>query len=162
MDLVYWAMILGAMSILFFIIELFVPSGGLLGLISGISLIGLIIVLFMIDTTYGTIGLVSSIFLVPLAIFLGLKIFPHTPVGRSLILTHEQDAEDIQYSSTGIDDTDNLLGAEGVTVSELRPVGTCQLGGRHVECLAVSGVIDPGVRVKVVEVAGIEVKVRPV
>ena len=162
MDLTYWAVALGAVALIFFVLEVFLPSGGLLGGLSAAALIGLIIVLFMIDTGYGVIGVAVSIILVPMAIAIAFKVFPHTPVGRALILAHEQSAEGVRYSSTGVDDTSNLLGKEGVTVSELRPVGTCTIDDRSVECLALTGVIDPGVKVKVVEVAGIEVKVRPV
>jgi membrane-bound serine protease (ClpP class) len=59
-------------------------------------------------------------------------------------------------------DAPALVGAAGVAVSDLRPVGICRINDLRLECLAEGGVIDAGRRVKVVSVLGNEVKVRAV
>jgi membrane-bound serine protease (ClpP class) len=54
------------------------------------------------------------------------------------------------------------VGTTGKSLTELRPVGTCLLDGKRQECLSESGVIEPGVQVKVVSSDGMQVKVRPI
>ncbi len=161
-DPVVWAFIFAAGMVILFVMEVFVPSGGILGTLAAVCLAGLIVTLFMIDQLYGVIGLVASVFVVPAAIAGALKVFPHTPIGRGLILSDEQKAGATRYSSTGVDDTSDLLGKEGVTATPLYPGGMVKIDGKPVQCLAEHGAIESGVRVKVVHVAGIEVKVKPV
>lgn len=162
--LVTWTLVLIVAAIVLFVIEVLVPSGGIVGALSLCCLTGAIVCLFFIEPTYGWIGIVVAIFVIPAAIALGMKVFPSTPIGRRLILHDAQKADDaIRYSSDPREDTRDLLGQRGEVVSDLRPVGTVDFGeGRRVECLGDRGVIEAGATVEVVSVAGIEVKVRPV
>jgi len=158
-----WFLFLLGASALFFVLEILIPSAGILGTLSLLALGGAIITLFAINTTYGLIGVVAALFLVPAAFALALKLFPHTPIGKRLILNPPPDLnEPVHYTSTGEDNYDDLLHAEGTVISTLRPVGMVQFGPRKVECLAEPGPVEPGTQVKVVAVRGFEVKVRPV
>jgi membrane-bound ClpP family serine protease len=160
--LAVWAILFVAGAVALFIIEVFIPSGGLLGLGSFACLIGAIVCLFSLDSTYGWIGLVTGIVLVPCAVALALKVFPHTFVGKRLILSEEQKADATVYSSDDSPGFADLLGAQGMTLNDLRPVGTVDFEGRREECLADRGVITAQTKVKVVSVEGMEIKVRPV
>lgn len=157
-----WAVVLIGVAVILFVLEVLIPSGGLLGVMSALSLVGFIVVMFMIDLTYGWIAAVASVFIVPTAIVVAMKAFPHTPVGRRLILTDAQPAGRTHYTSTGSDDTRGLLDQQGVTVTPLYPGGEVKFDDRRVHCLAEHGMIDKGVRVRVVNVSGMEVKVREV
>jgi membrane-bound serine protease (ClpP class) len=53
------------------------------------------------------------------------------------------------------------LGAEGVAVSELRPMGTCQFGDERVEVRSDLGIIPAGKKVKVVNIESGRLIVRP-
>ncbi len=158
--LAMWAMICIVGAVLLFVIEVFMPSGGLLGAGSFFCLVAAIGLLFAMDNTYGWIGLIVGLILVPVAIGVALKVFPHTFVGRRLILSDAQKADTTVYSSDDTPGYADLLGAEGLTLTELRPVGTVNLNGRRVECLAERGVIEPHEKVKVVSVEGMQIKVR--
>lgn len=159
---VIWAVILFAGAALLFALEVLIPSGGLLGLLAAGSAIGANIALFFYDGTAGLFGVMMTIILTPIAIALALKVFPHTPVGRRLILADSQQMGQTRYSSTGEDDYSELVGQQGVVVTELRPVGTCKIGDKRIECLSERGVLEAGQKVQVVAVQGIEVKVRAV
>jgi len=159
-----WALILIAMAVFLFVLELLIPSGGILGFLSAICLIGSIICTYQISTTLGVIATLASMVIVPAAFLLGLKVFPHTPVGRLLILKSNQKAgpDSVKYDPARDEAPNELIGARGEAVSGLRPVGTCNINGRRIECLSVSGVIDPGTSVEVTSVQGIEVRVKAV
>lgn len=159
-----WAVVLIGLTFLFFVLEVLIPSGGLLGLMSAVCLISANVCLFMISTTAGMIGMVASLILVPVAFFTGLKIFPHTPIGRILILGERQKAgaDGVKYEEHRDADPQSLVGARGQAVSELRPVGICSIDGRRLECISISGVIDRGTSIQVDSVQGMEVRVKSV
>jgi len=161
--LVLWTIGFAVAAAVLFTLEIVIPSGGILGMLSMASLIGVIVCLFLIDLTYGWIGLVASLFIVPAAIGVAMKMFPHTPIGRRLILASNPEAprRPVRYGSTD-DDDDDLMGAEGIVVTEMRPIGVVNFNGKRVECLSERGTVEPGTKVKVVNISGFEIKVRPV
>lgn len=56
----------------------------------------------------------------------------------------------------------SLVGQEGVALTILRPAGTAMIGGKKVDVVSESEVIDADTRIKVVEVESNRVVVRPV
>ncbi len=158
-----WALGCALAALILFVLEIVIPSGGLLGTLSLFSLVATNVALFFVGTTAGWVGLLCSAVVVPIAIAVAVKVFPHTFIGRRLILADKQPADaNVHYSSGQDDDYSSLAGQQGVVVSELRPVGTVRFGERRVECLSDRGIIETGATVQVVGVHGIEVKVRPV
>lgn len=57
---------------------------------------------------------------------------------------------------------DDLLGKEGRTITDLRPAGTAWLDGRPVDVVSEGMFVEKGRTVKVLEVQGMRVLVRPV
>lgn len=169
--LVLWAVILLGVAMLLFVLEVFVPSGGLIGLGAAVSLILGIICLFGVSTTYGLIGATVALLALPFALAFSIKIWPNTPVGRALMLKDPGGrgaADEGEGEGEGEGETRAKLkpvlgpavGDTGVTLTEMRPVGTCLINGKREECLAVGGAIDMGAAVRVVAVDGMHVKVR--
>jgi membrane-bound ClpP family serine protease len=165
-QLVIWAIVLLGMAVALFLTELFVPSGGIIGIASAVCLIAGIVMLFQINTTLGLIGAIVSVIAIPFAFAAGLWIWPQTPIGRALILGSDEEQEESDLDGqqplpSAAHHADIAAGTEGKALTELRPVGTCLLDGKRQECLSVSGVIEPGVRVKVVSADGMQIKVQP-
>ena len=158
-----WALALILAAILLFMLEMFIPSGGMLGFLSVICLVAGIVCLFWVDTTLGMIGLIATLVLIPVAMSLGLRVFPHTPTGRRLILSEKQDsARDLSYEPARDENPAALVGVTGEALTDLRPVGICQIDGNRLECLSESGMLASGTPIKVTAVNGIEIKVRAV
>jgi len=158
-----WVMIFAIAAAILFVLEIAIPSGGLLGIIALTCLIAADIALFFVSAGAGLIGLLVSAALVPAAIVVGVKVFPHTFVGRRLILSDRQPTDDqVRYTATGDEDYRDLVGQRGVVQSEMHPIGTVRFDSRRVECLSATGIIEPGTTVEVISVNGFEVKVRPV
>jgi membrane-bound serine protease (ClpP class) len=140
------------------IAEVFVPSGGLISVCAFACLIGGIAIFFNRSTAFGWIGLVIAIIMIPSVLVIAYRIFPKTRFGKSVTLAPPQ-----RRQGDAIPDTDQLkelLGETGVVLTPLRPVGTCDFSGQRVECVAESGYVDKGEKVKVIHVQGTQLTVR--
>jgi len=150
------AVILIAVALIFFFMEVFVPSGGLLGLLAGCSLIAGIVMLFKVDTTLGLVGLVVSLAAIPFLLAFGMKIMPDTVIGRMLTLKNPP----LRDANSGEPGNIVPIEATGKALTDLRPIGTCLIDGRRMDCMAEAGVIEAGQPVRVVFADGMQIKVR--
>jgi membrane-bound serine protease (ClpP class) len=140
------------------ILEVFVPSGGILGICALACLIGGLTLFFRNSQTAGWIGIVVAIILIPVVLIGAYKVFPKTKLGKSFILQTPT-----PQPGSGIADLDSLnklVGAEGVTTTILRPVGVCEFAGHRVECVAEGGYVEKNKKVKVLNIEGTQVTVR--
>jgi len=98
--------------------------------------------------------------MVPSLLVVAYKIFPKTRFGKSVTLTppQRQRGDAIADSSQ----LKELLGSVGSVLTPLRPVGTCDFSGRRVECVAESGYVDKGKKVKVIRVEATQLTVRQI
>lgn len=168
--LIWGFVLLGAALILLFI-ELFVPSGGIIALCSGVAVIGSLVAVFSHSPTTGLIARVLYIVIGPVALWFGFKWFESSPMGRRLILGAEDDLpgrtpEEAYAASSSAQherahELDQFIGSRGMTEGALRPVGMVRIGEHRHEALAESGVIDANIEVEVVEVYDNQLKVRP-
>ncbi|OHB58703.1 MAG: hypothetical protein A2173_04855 [Planctomycetes bacterium RBG_13_44_8b] len=140
--------------------EVFVPSGGLISFGALACIVGGIVIFFQHSITTGWIGVVIAVIMIPSILVIAYRIFPGTRFGRSVTLTPPQ-----RQPGDAIADTDKLgelLGAVGQVLTPLRPVGMCDFSGQRVECVAESGYVDKGKRVKVIRVQSTQLTVREV
>lgn len=164
--------VLLGVAIAMLVIELFVPSGGLIGVVAGIAAIGSLASFFRYDTVWGSVFTAIYVILGPIAIIYFFKWWINSPFSRRIILNTTLDGESADDEESAayererrrlarIDELRGLIGAEGVTETALRPVGTVTIQGERVEALAESGAIDAGVPVVVSDVYDNQIKVRP-
>jgi membrane-bound serine protease (ClpP class) len=138
-----------------FVLEIFVP-GGIAGLVGG--LLCLLAAWRAVATFDGWIGLALALLAIVVAcgmVFLVVRVFPSTHVGRKLSLPtdlKESRADDLSLSA--------LKGAEGVADTQLRPAGFATLGGRRVDVVTRGDEIPAGAAVRVVDVEGNRVVVE--
>ncbi len=150
------ALLLTCIGSLLLIAEVFFPSGGLLGLFAGCALLGAIYSAFNSAGIMG--GLVFAtieVVLVPVLLYFGLQILPHTPMGKILVGSAPT-AEEVLVD----DDRHDLVGRVGVARSKLLPSGAVEIDGQVIDCVSKSQAIEPGEYVKVVEVRANRVVVR--
>jgi len=166
--LMVWALALIGLAAMLFLIEIFIPSGGLIGIISGLSLVTGIILLFWHNQIWGVIGAILSLLALPFLLGFALKMWPETPIGRLLMLNapaSNADPAAADHPSKGATATGGVsvqVGQQGRAVTEMRPVGTCVFDRRREECLATGGLINSGTTVEIVAIDGKQIKVRPV
>ena len=89
-----------------------------------------------------------------------LRSLPKFALFNRLILASETKASD-GYVSAPTEHDHNLIGMEGVTLTELRPVGIGMFDGRRVDIIAEGEFISDQTTVKVIEARGSRVVVRP-
>jgi len=142
------------------IAEVFVPSGGLISICALGCLVGGVAIFFNHSTTAGWVGIITAIIMIPSVVIIAYRIFPKTRFGKSVTLTPPQ-----RQQGDAIPDTDELkelLGATGIVSTPLRPVGMCDFSGQRIECVAESGYVDKGKKVKVIHVQGTQLTVRTI
>ncbi len=142
----------------FMIAEVFFPSFGILGLLSAVCLIGGLALAFTASTSYGVVSLITVVGLIPVVLIVAFKVLPHTPVGRSLVLSAPKFCEDDPH---GADPRiRQYLGKQGVTLSLLRPSGVAEIEGKRVDVVTRGEVIEKGRRIQVIHVEGNRVVVE--
>lgn len=142
------------------VIEVFVPSGGLISICALSCLIGGLMIFFNASYTVGWIGIVVALIMIPTVLIVAYRMFPKTRFGKAITLSPPD-----RQKGDAIPDTnklEQLLGAEGAVISPLRPVGMCDFSGQRLECVAESGYVDNGKKVKVIHVEGSQLTVRTI
>lgn len=166
-----WAVVLLAASIVLLLLELFVPSGGLIGALAAVAAVGSVVAFFRYDTTWGFVATGSYLVLGPIAIIYGLKWWIHSPIGRRMILSNPGEVDPLDPDAPSPQSPEHaraertaqlrqLIGARGVALTMLRPVGTVKIDGQRLDALADGGMIETGSAVVVTDIQDNQVKVR--
>jgi membrane-bound serine protease (ClpP class) len=134
--------------------ELFIPTGGILFVLSLGSVIVGVVLVFKYDQAAGLVALFGVSVAVPvlggLVLYLGPRMFqPANPVDTGAGLTFDPELE-------------QLKGRFGRTISALRPAGMVDFDGRRIDTLTEGMMVEPGQWVRCVDVKGGKVIVRPV
>jgi membrane-bound serine protease (ClpP class) len=142
--------LLGA-GLLFVVLEVFFPSGGLLGIGSGICLIlgGYFCFREQGVKTLLAYGVTVAV-LAPVTILSAFSILPKTPFGRAIILAGP-DLADRRATERGLE---GLVGQRGKTLTPLRPSGIAILADRRVDVVTRGAHLDSGEPIQVVKVEG--------
>lgn len=159
-SLAMWAIILLGVAVVLFFLEILVPSGGVIGILSATSLVAGIVMLFRIDTTLGLVSAIISLVAVPFLFGFALKLWPNTPIAKMLLLQGSSGDQPTDIDPATVKPKDGLIGVLGEAATDLRPVGMCLIHGRRHECLAENGLIKRGSQIRVVSVDGMGTKVR--
>ncbi len=135
--------------------EIFLP-GGVLGILGGMALLGAVVAGF---AAFGpAIGAYIALAILiggSAGIFLWIKLFPRTRVGRALTLQHTES----EYKASDAD-TRNLAGQSGKAVTDLRPAGIARIGNRKYDVVSEGPLIGRGSAVQVLKVDGNRIVVR--
>jgi membrane-bound serine protease (ClpP class) len=155
LDPLTWAIILLLVGCALVVLEVFIPSGGILGLLSGLSILASVIFAFRRDVTSGMVLLLIALLAVPSVLALAFKIWPMTPLGKAFLgeLPREEDLKPV-------DTRRELVGRWGVARSKMLPSGSVLVDGQWLDAVAQGDAVEPGEPVIVVEVRGNRVVVR--
>lgn len=161
-NLVIWGLLLLGASLVLIIIEVFVPSAGLISLLSAALGISGLVCLYRYDWVWGAIGTLGMLVLAPVAFFSAMNILPSTPMGKKLLFG-DQGKDEPGIAQGGEEERlAVLIGAEGTAVTDLRPVGTVKIDGQRVQARSETSIVSAGSKVRVTGVDGFVLKVRPV
>jgi membrane-bound ClpP family serine protease len=160
MDLLGWAAILLVVGLSLAMLEIFVPSGGVLGFLSVTSIIAALFVAFRHGPWSGLGFLGLALFAVPSGLVVALQLWPKTPMGKRILLPLPR-SEDVLPNDDRRRDLKMLVGRIGRAKSLMLPSGAVEIDGKTVDALSEGMAIEAGQWVKVIEVRGTRVVVRP-
>jgi membrane-bound ClpP family serine protease len=162
MNTLVWVVVLTFLGLAVMVLEVFVPSGGILGFVSVLALISAVATAFLEQgTTAGMATLAVVVLAVPAVLSAAFRWFPETPLGRR-VLPPAPEAADVLPDPARRRHLRELIGRTGLTGSELLPFGSVAIDGEIVEAMSESGPLEAGVAIEVVGVQGTAIVVRGV
>ena len=141
------------------VLELFIPSNGVLTLLAIACLIYGLVNCFLVSAWLGFVVTIITVATLPVFIVALVRIWPNTWIGRRIAIKKAEHAA----PGASIPDSgklDKLVGQIGQAMTDLRPVGAVMFGSDRVDCVAETGQIDTGDQVTVIRVEGVRVVVR--
>ncbi|HZZ74010.1 MAG TPA: NfeD family protein, partial [Pirellulales bacterium] len=157
MDPTIWASLLLLLGLVLALVEMFVPSGGILGFLSLAAMMGSIIMAFsMGGVRTGFSFVIATAVALPSVLILGFKFWPHTPMGKRIMLSIPSEAQVKPESNLK-----DLLGKVGKAKSVMLLSGSIEIDGRIIDAVSEGMAIDKGEWVQVIDVRANRVVVRP-
>lgn len=141
------------------ILELFIPSNGILTLLAVACLAFGLVGCFLVNFLLGFVVTLITIACLPIFIVAMVRIWPNTWIGKRIAIKTAEKA----VPGNSIPDAsklDKLVGQLGQAITDLRPVGAVMFDANRVDCVAETGQIDAGSKVTVIRVEGVRVVVR--
>jgi len=154
------AVILMVVAFCLVVLEVFVPSGGLLTILSIVSVGTSLYFAFTQSTLTGALFMAVAIIGMPLVAYKMLKLFPKTGAGRRILLFGPKGHEEVATSSEL--KLKQYAGKRGIAKSKLRPSGVAVFDGERVNVVSEGMIIEAGTPVDVIEVSGNRVVVRKI
>lgn len=149
--------ILQLVGVFVLIVEIIIPSGGILGIIT-VGLMGYSLYLVFTDISMfaGMVFVVADIIMFPVILFVGIKLLAKSPATLKTSLSKTDG-----YSSQP-EELSEFMGLSGTAVTDLRPAGTGFINNKRVDVVSRGEYIDKGSEILVSEVEGNRVVVRKV
>lgn len=155
-----WAILLMVLGCMLVVLEVFIPSGGLISILSAVAFIASIVIASWESPTTGPVtGLIFAavtVLLVPTLLAVAFKYWPRTRMGRAFLGDVPKEDEVLPE-----DPRRTLMGRVGVARSKMLPSGAVEIDGQMVDAVTQGQAIEPGTYVVVIEVRANRVVVRP-
>ncbi|QDS97625.1 NfeD family protein [Adhaeretor mobilis] len=150
-----WAIIFMLLGCGLIVLEVFIPSGGVISFFAVVALVASLVMAFRRDLTTGLSFIMISLVAVPSVVGLAFKAWPHTPMGRSFLgeLPDEEDSKPHDARRA-------LVGRVGVARTKMLPSGSVLVDDQLLDAVSQGRAIDPGQAIVVVEVSSNRVVVR--
>lgn len=144
------------------VVELFVPSGGLLAVLSGLTLLSAVVVAFLSSPTMGIVILTAIALLLPTMFGVGVRVWPHTAFGRRMLAPPPATEEEILPDLEIRRHLQSLIGKRGRALSKMLPSGDVRIDGRVYDAMSDGMPVEPGELVEVTAVKMNRIEVRRV
>ena len=154
MDPISWAIVLFLLGCALVVLEVFIPSGGLISFLAVVVLAGSLVMAFRQSMETGMGFLVLTVIGVPTVVGLAFKYWPQTPMGKAFLGELAHDGELVPE-----DPRRELVGRIGIATSKMLPSGAIQVDGETINAISQGMAISAGQAVRVLEVKGNRVMV---
>ncbi len=161
MDAAIWASLLLIAALVVLVLEFIIPSAGILSIVCAVLFIAAIVVGFADSVLTGATIMVVEVVLIPVVLALAIKVWPHTPLGRKMLLTPPENPDDVLPERLQSRELDRLIGKRGIAKSLMLPSGAIEIAGVHYDATSEGQTIELGTKVIVVKVSMNSLVVRP-
>jgi membrane-bound serine protease (ClpP class) len=155
MDYFRWTIIWFLLSLFFAVLEIFVPSGGLLAFLSVSTLIISAVFAFYYHPLFGSGYLVALMIFVPFFLWWAVRFFPKTFMGRRIILN-----PDGVQPNPKLESIKTFIGKAGVAKSKMMLSGLVEINGQKLNAVSESETIEVGEEIIAVRADGVNLLVR--
>jgi len=160
MDPIVWATLLMILGFALVILEIFIPSGGILGFLAVCSILVSVGSAFVYrDAATGFTFVLIAVVGFPAAVAAAFRWWPNTMVGRRMLL-HVPAEADILPEDDPREEIRELIGEIGSANSDMFPGGTVVVKGKTYEAVSEGMPIDKGQSVEVVDVQNNRLVIR--
>jgi membrane-bound ClpP family serine protease len=151
-DALFWSILLLLLGLGLIALELFVPSGGVLGILAALAIIGSIAVAFSGGWVTGVSMLVATMVILPIVLAAAVHYWPRTPIGRLIVLATPQRGDEVLPDTPQYRQLKDLIGKRGVAKTKMLPSGAIVIEGRVYDAFSEGMAIDAGQAVRVTAV----------
>jgi membrane-bound ClpP family serine protease len=144
------------------VLEMFLPSGGVLGVLAALAAAGGVVVAYYYGGPLaGTLFLGAVVVAVPALLAVAVQVWPHTPIGRSVLIALPESDEEVLPEDPQRQRLKSLVGLRGVARSDMLPSGAVEVEKHTYDAVAEGMAIDAGQKVQVIGVRMNCLVVRP-
>jgi membrane-bound ClpP family serine protease len=161
-DPLFWSVLLLLLGLVLILLELFVPSGGIIGILAGAAVLASIIVAFTGGPRLGAIMMLAAAVGVPAVLAAAIHWWPATPLGRMILIQRSGRGDDVLPDDESYRNLKKMVGKRGKAKSKMLPSGAVLIEGRTYDAVSEGMAIDPGQTIRVVAVRTNRIVVRPV
>jgi membrane-bound serine protease (ClpP class) len=160
------ALLLILLGLLLLVVEVFVPSGGILFVLSIVAIvIGVTWVFYVPESegggpVSGAVTLTAVFILAPAVVAVAFHYWPRTAMGKRFFLP-EPEADNTVAALPEYLEMEQLKGQIGKTVTQLRPSGVTLIQGHRIDTKTEGMFVEAGQWVRVIDVRAGQVTVRP-
>ena len=153
-----WPLLILGFALILLVAEVFIPSGGLIGITAAFCLVYSLWLAFRQSYAVGMKFLAADVVLLPTALALAMYLWPKTPLAKRVFL-RPPGPEEIEVSHSP-HRLDHLIGQIGRALTPMRPSGVVDFDGRRLDAMSEGELIDPGTLVQAVRVRSGHLVVR--
>ena len=146
-----WAVLLLIAGMGLVVLDIFLPSGGIVALLAAAAVVGAVILAFVQSPATGFAVLAAAVLGLPVVVATALYWLPDTPVGRRIML-QPPESDDVIPNIGQREALQNMVGRLGWAKSQMLPSGIVTIDNRSFDAVSEGMPIDEGQRVRVVEV----------
>ncbi len=156
-----WAILLLVLGAGLALLEVFFPSAGILGFLSVTAVLGAIVMGFYQGSVTGITILLVALIGLPAIIVMAFKYWPKTAMGKRVLLMAPT-SEDVLPDDPEKERLKSLIGRTGRAKSKMLLSGVITIDGRTIDAVSESMPVEVGQAVRVVQVQGLRVVIRPI
>ncbi|MCL2004680.1 MAG: hypothetical protein FWG73_00810 [Planctomycetaceae bacterium] len=155
---VYWTFSFFGLALIVAIMEIFLPSGGLLSVLAISLLVASVVFAFQVDFVFGSLYTFCVCLFVPIFLWIALNMWPNTWIGRQILLAPEDDPALCPDEEQDL--LKQLIGKHGMAKSKMLLVGLVEIEGNQYNAVSDAEAIEAGEPVGVIRIEGSSIIVR--